>query len=120
MTGWDDTDDAAAGPAHHDTAALEPAPGPAPATAIDLGTRPDAAALVEALIGWPSDVAPLVDASRVERLSGAAMQVLLAGSAEAARQGRRLRVLNPSFAFTLVFEAFGLGGDNEPFVVEFS
>ncbi|MGL4975222.1 MAG: STAS domain-containing protein, partial [Bosea sp. (in: a-proteobacteria)] len=63
---------------------------------------------------------PRMDASGVERLSASAMQVLMAAMQDALRQGERWRVLSPSFAFTLSFEAYGLGGSNEPFTVEYS
>jgi anti-anti-sigma regulatory factor len=98
--GWDDPADAAGG-------------------ALRLGRAPDARELRDALLALPPDASPAIDASEVERISCAAFQVLLATLRAAAARGGKLRVLNPSFAFTLAFEAFGLGGDDEPFTVEY-
>jgi hypothetical protein len=39
---------------------------------------------------------------------------------EADAAGRRAVVVSPSFAFSLAFESFGFGADNEPFTVEYA
>ena len=61
-----------------------------------------------------------VDASAVERLRTPVVQILLAAMRQATDAGRPMAVVSPSFAFSLTFEAFGLGGDHEPFTVEYS
>jgi anti-anti-sigma regulatory factor len=91
----------------------------AAAGAVMLAADPDARELKEALVAALAAGAPAVDASPVERLSPAAFQVLLAAMRDASAAGARLTVRNPSFAFSLTFEAFGLGGDDEPFTVEY-
>jgi hypothetical protein len=95
-----------------------PAAPPQPdASALILAPCPDAAALRIALMAQP---APRLDASAVEKLPGPALQVLLAAMRDARAAGDSVVILNPSFAFSLTFEAFGFGADNEPFTVEYS
>jgi anti-anti-sigma regulatory factor len=141
MTDWDDPQPAAApamptAPAAPDAGWGEPGwsePGwsddiSAAAAAPDAGgderlrlePTPDARALRDALLAAGSAPSVRIDASQVERLPGPAMQTLLALARDAAAEGGRITVLDPSFAFSLAFEAFGLGGDNEPFNVEYS
>ncbi len=86
---------------------------------IRLGAKPDAATLRDALLALPDLGAARVDASEVERLSGPAFQVLLIAMRDALFGGGKIRIVNPSFAFGLCFEAFGLGGDLEPFQAEY-
>ncbi len=107
-------------PVPADDSAYAPAVGQAadPGSVV-LDANPDARALREALLGALDTGAPVVEAGGVERLTPAAFQVLLAAMRDAAAAGARLVVRNPSFAFSLTFEAFGLGGDNEPFTVEY-
>jgi anti-anti-sigma regulatory factor len=87
---------------------------------IRLDTCPDARALRAALLAAQPLADARLDASQVARLPLPAIQVLLAAVHEAGAAGGRLTVLDPSFAFTLAFEALGLGGDDEPFNVEYS
>lgn len=87
--------------------------------AIRLGARPDAAVLKQALLNLPQLAGARIDASEVERLPGAAFQVLLVAMRDALLAGGKIRIINPSFAFGLCFEAFGLGGDLEPFHAEY-
>jgi anti-anti-sigma regulatory factor len=86
---------------------------------IRLGAKPDAAALRDALLALEDLGAARVDASEVERLPGPAFQILLIAMRDALFAGGKIRVVNPSFAFGLCFEAFGLGGDLEPFQAEY-
>ncbi len=48
------------------------------------------------------------------------IQLVLAACQTAKSDGAQLTIIDPSFAFTLAFEAFGFGPDNEPYAVEFS
>jgi hypothetical protein len=89
------------------------------AAPIALAASPDPTALREALLAAGPAGARL-EAGAVARLSGAALQVLLAAMAEARAAGADVAVINPSFAFLLTFEAYGFGADNEPFTVEYS
>ncbi len=86
---------------------------------IRLGAKPDAATLRDALLALADLGEARVDASEVERLSGPAFQVLLIAMRDALFAGGKIRIVNPSFAFGLCFEAFGLGGDLEPFQAEY-
>ncbi len=86
---------------------------------IRLGAKPDAATLRDALLALTDLGEARVDASEVERLSGPAFQVLLIAMRDALFAGSKIRIVNPSFAFGLCFEAFGLGGDLEPFQAEY-
>jgi hypothetical protein len=125
--GWDDeaTDAGAAGDeiaAAWAAAAGDPAPGHPSSfepPAVALEANPSPRALHDALLAFPDGEPLRLDASAVERLSAPAMQVLIAALVPSAAGDQRAAVLNPSFAFTLAFEAYGLGGDNEPFTVEF-
>lgn len=60
-----------------------------------------------------------VDARHVRRFPASCLQLLLAVHAELQAAGRRLVVLNPSFAFGLAFEALGFEGEREIFTVEY-
>lgn len=89
----------------------DPRPGAAPAAAAEGSRRPDPALLLpEALdLGAAAPLAAAlaarrghdveVDASRVGRLGGQCLQVLLAARACWDAEGARLRVLAPSPAF---------------------
>jgi anti-anti-sigma regulatory factor len=109
-------------PAHNSLPALDP---PCDAQQDDghstvcLPADPDAHDLKELLLVTAGSGYPRIDASLVARLSGPAMQVLLVAMQDALRAGQKRRVLSPSFAFTLSFEAYGLGGTHEPFTVEY-
>jgi anti-anti-sigma regulatory factor len=87
---------------------------------VHLGDNPVARDVRDALLALQHVETATVDASKVERLAAPVLQVLLAAFKEAASHGSKIAVRNPSFAFTLAFEAFGLGGDNEPFIVEYN
>ncbi len=125
-TGWDDTEQNASagwedsppdeGGAAEDTWSAEAA---ADDGMIRLGAKPDAAALRDAFLAIADLGSARVDASEVERLPGPAFQVLLIAMRDALFAGGKIRVVNPSFAFGLCFEAFGLGGDLEPFQAEY-
>ncbi len=86
---------------------------------IKLGQSPNAQNLRDALLALPDLGQARVDASEIERLPGPVFQVLLIAMRDALCAGGRIRVVNPSFAFGLCFEAFGLGGDLEPFEAEY-
>ena len=133
-TGWDDGEKAASGgwddspPAVEETGegdggwdAVEEAGGSTGAGdgLIRLGAKPDAAALRDALLALDDLGAARIDASEVERLPGPAFQILLIAMRDALFAGGKIRIVNPSFAFGLCFEAFGLGGDLEPFQAEY-
>lgn len=60
-----------------------------------------------------------IDARQVQRFPASCLQLLLAAHAELQAAGRRLVVLNPSFAFGLAFEALGFEGEREIFTVEY-
>lgn len=125
--GWDDEASDGGGSGDDIAAAWAAAAGdaatvptdPFDPSAVTLEANPSPRALREALLAVPDGELLRLDASAVERLTAPAMQVLLAALVPGAAEGRRASVLNPSFAFTLAFEAYGLGGDNEPFTVEF-
>lgn len=118
MTDWD------ASPSFPDLAGLDTAsplsPPAAEAPSLRLGAVPVARGLHEALLRRTAEDPVVLDASEVERLSGPVLQVILAAIIEASGRGAQVVVRDPSFAFTLTFEAYGLGGDNEPFTVEYS
>lgn len=61
-----------------------------------------------------------VDASAVERLSTACIQLLAAVHADLSALGNKLIIRNPSFAFGLAFEALGFEGEREIFTVEYA
>jgi hypothetical protein len=98
----------------------EAAPADASPDGVALGAYPDARAVRDALLALPGHAAPRIDAQRVERLPPAVLQVVLAAARDADAAGSRLTVVNPSFAFSLAFEAYGFGGSNEPFFVEYA
>jgi STAS domain len=110
-TAWDDATGAAG---------AENSAGTVADDLLCLSADPDPRDLKDALIAATGTGHMRIDASAVERLSGPAMQVLLAAMQDALGDGRKLDVLSPSFAFTLSFEAYGLGGSNEPFTVEYT
>ncbi len=107
-------------PAAPAAAADEPAEPPSAASGVALAASPDAAALKAALLGAMERGEARIDAAAVERLPGPALQVLLAAMRDERAAGRSLVVANPSFAFSLAFEAYGFGADTEPFTVEYT
>lgn len=119
--GWDDAPQTpgvtTAGP---DTGGAGAPWSPASDAALPLGDNPDPEALLAALRSWPDGRPPRFDGSAVTRLSMPALQVILAAIRDAAATGGRLIVQDPSFAFTLAFEAFGFGGADEPFTSEYT
>ncbi len=112
---WGAWDDAPTLEAEPELAATSAADG-----TIRLSAEPDADALqrdfLTALVQL-GDIA--VEASQVERLPAAALQVLLAAGLDLAGRGDRLIAVNPSFAFGLAFEAFGFVEGREAFHVEY-
>ncbi len=111
-SGWDAADGV-------DDLAGDEGPEHADEGLIRLGAKPDATTLRDALMALEHLGTARVDASEVERLPGPAFQILLIAMRDALFAGGKMRVVNPSFAFGLCFEAFGLGGDLEPFQAEY-
>jgi anti-anti-sigma regulatory factor len=108
MTGWDDapvTATSKSGGAAGDVA---------------LSEAPDAPTLLRELQAHSTETPLRFLADQVERLSPAALQTLIAAMREADTAGRTAVVVSPSFAFSLAFESFGFGADNEPFTVEYA
>jgi anti-anti-sigma regulatory factor len=108
MTGWDDA-----------PVAADQGNGGADSDVV-LADVPDAAALLRQLQAHHAGSQLRVLADQVQRLGTAALQVLVTAMTEADAAGRRVIVVSPSFAFSLAFESFGFGADNEPFIVEFA
>lgn len=71
----------------------------------------EAVALREALLG-ASGPAISVDASAVSFAGTAALQVILAAARSARRDGRELKIINPSDGWTESLERLGLGQED--------
>jgi anti-anti-sigma regulatory factor len=121
MSGWDDEPASDFGAWAAAPLGIDPQPDLVDAPgAIRLDANTDARALRDALLALPAGDPVRIDASQVERLSGSVLQLLLVAVKHAEAADSRLTIVDPSFAFSLAFEAFGLGGTDEPFNVEYS
>lgn len=61
-----------------------------------------------------------IQASAVNQLPLAWMQLLIATSKEAALRGSSVTIVNPSFAFLFSFEALGLQPEQDLFTLEYA